>query len=66
MKKYPDVTEIYRRKAANRKSEAKRPVSEKMAMASRLREAQEKLAPVRAANKAKRAGNKIKIRISTT
>jgi hypothetical protein len=66
MKKYPDVTEIYRRKEANRKSDAKRPVSEKMAIASKLREAQERLAPVRAANKAKRAGNKIRIRISTT
>jgi hypothetical protein len=66
MKKYPDVTETYRRKEASRKSEAKRPVSEKLAIASKLREVQERLAPVRAANKAKRAGNKISIRIRST
>jgi len=58
MKKYPDVTELYRRKEAHRKSEAARPLNEKMAIASRLREAQEKFAQTRAANKAKRSANK--------
>lgn len=58
MKKYPDVTELYRRKEAHRKSAAKRPVPEKMAIASRLREAQERLAPTRAVNKAKRSASK--------
>ena len=65
MKKYPDVTEIFRRKEANRKDDAKRPVSEKMAIASKLRDVQERLVPARAANKAKRVGSKIRIRISS-
>jgi hypothetical protein len=58
VKKYPDVTELYRRKEAHRKSAARRPVSEKMAIASRLREAQERLAPARATNKARRSAGK--------
>ena len=61
MKKYPDVTELYKRKEANRKNEAKRSISEKMAIASRLREVQDKLAPIRAANKARRALRKANI-----
>ncbi|HEY5075667.1 MAG TPA: hypothetical protein VII34_13305 [Pyrinomonadaceae bacterium] len=63
MKKYPDVTELYKRKEAHRKSEAKRPISEKMVIASRLRDAQDKLAPIRAANKAKRSRRKVNIPI---
>jgi len=63
MKKYPDVTELYRRKEAHRKIEAKRSISEKMAIASRLREVQDTLAPVRAANKAKRSHRKVNIRV---
>ena len=63
MKKYSDVTELYKRKEEYRKNEAKRPISEKMAIASRLREVQGKLAPIRAANKAKRSLRKVKIRV---
>lgn len=59
MNKYPDVTDLYQRKDAHRKHEAKRSISEKMAIASRLREVQEKLAPIRAANKAKRPYRKV-------
>ena len=48
-----------------RKAEARRPVAEKLAIASRLRDVQERLAPVRAVNKAKRAAGLIKIKIKT-
>ncbi len=66
MKKYPDAKEFYRRKEAGRKAEAKRPVAEKMAMVAKLRDAEKSLAPVRAANRARRASKQIKIRIKTT
>jgi hypothetical protein len=59
MKKYPDVTELYKRKEAHRKSGAKRPISEKMVIASRLREVQDQMAPIRAANKARRSHRKV-------
>jgi hypothetical protein len=48
------------------KPQAKRSVSEKLTVASRLRDAQRSLAPARAANKAKRAAGKIAIRIKTS
>ena len=54
-----------RRKEQQRRDRARRPVSEKLAIASRLRDVQEKLAPARAANKAKRARGEIEIRIKT-
>jgi hypothetical protein len=63
MKKYPDVSELYKRKEAHRKNEAKRSISEKMDIASKLREVQDKLAPVRAANKSARARRKLTIRV---
>lgn len=63
MKKYPDVSELYKRKEANRKNEARRSISEKLAIASKLREIQEKLAPLRAANKAARSRRKITVRV---
>ena len=65
MKEDSEVAKFYRRKEQQRKTRAKRPVSEKLAIASRLRDVQQKLAPVRAANKAKRASGKIEIRIKT-
>ena len=65
MKEDSEVAKFYRRKEQQRKARAQRPVSEKLAIASRLREVQQKLAPVRAANKAKRATGKIEIRIKT-
>ena len=43
----------------------KRTVAEKLAVAERLRDLQRALAPVRAANRAKRAAGKIEIRIKT-
>jgi len=61
MKKYPDVSELYKRKEAHRKNEAKRSISEKLAIASKLRDVQDKLAPVRAANKSKRSLRKVAI-----
>jgi len=66
MKKYPNTTELQRRKEAGRKPEAKRSVADKMATVSKLRDVQQSLAPVRAANKARRAAKQIKIRIKTS
>ena len=65
MKGDSKIAKLYRRKEQQRKARAKRPVSEKLAIASRLRDLQEKLAPARAANKAKRARDEIEIRIKT-
>ena len=53
MKTYPDVSELYRRREAARKTEAKRPIAEKLAVLEQLREIQEKLAPLRESHKAK-------------
>jgi hypothetical protein len=63
MKKYPDVSELYQRKEAHRKNEAKRSISEKMNIASKLREVQDQLAQTRAANKAERSRRKVTIRV---
>ena len=65
LERYPDPTELYRRKEAHRKNEAKRPVSEKMATVARLREFERSLEIIRKANRAKRAANEIKIAIKT-
>ena len=65
MKEDSEIAKLYRRKEQQRKARAKRPVSEKLAIAARLRDVQEKLAPARAANKAKRAAGKVEIRIKT-
>jgi hypothetical protein len=43
----------------------KRSIAEKLAVASRLRDLQRSLAPIRAANQAKRASGKVEIRIKT-
>jgi hypothetical protein len=43
----------------------KRTVAEKLAVAERLRDLQRALAPVRAANRAKRAVGKVEIRFKT-
>jgi hypothetical protein len=40
-------------------------IAEKLRVASELREFQEKLAPLRAANRAERAAGKVEIRIKT-
>jgi len=63
MKKYQDVAERYKRKEAHRKNEAKLSISEKMVIASRLREVQDLLAPIRAANKSRRSLRKVTIRV---
>jgi predicted RNA-binding Zn ribbon-like protein len=65
MKENSDVAKFYRQKEQQRKARAKRPVAEKLAVATKLRDVQQKLAPARAANKAKRAAGKIDIRIKT-
>ena len=49
VKRYPDPTELYRRIEANRKNEAKRPVSEKMATVARLRDFERSLDDIRKA-----------------
>jgi hypothetical protein len=63
MRKYSDSAEFHHRKDTQRKAGAKRSAAEKMAIVSKLRDAERSLAPVRAANKAKRAAKQIKIRI---
>jgi hypothetical protein len=65
MKKYADSAEFHRRKDTQRKAEAKLPAAQKMAIVSKLRDVERTLAPVRAANKAKRAAKQVKIRIKT-
>lgn len=65
MKENSEVAKLYRRKEEQRKMRAKRSVSEKMEIASKLRDVQQSLAPTRAANKAKRAAGRIEIRIKT-
>jgi hypothetical protein len=62
---YPDPTELYSRKEANRKNEATRSVSEKMAAVARLRDFERQLEGVRKANRAMRAAKQIKIEIKT-
>ena len=64
-KKYPDTTELYRKKEAQRKIEAKRPVSEKMAAVVRLRDFERALESVRKANQAERVTKGITIKIKT-
>jgi hypothetical protein len=63
--KYPDPTDFYQQKEARRISEAKRPVSEKMAAVERLRDFERSLAEIRKENKALRAANQIKLKITT-
>ena len=62
---YPDPTELYRRKEAHRKNEARRPISEKMATVARLRDFERSLEDIRKTNRAKRAAKEIKIGIKT-
>ena len=64
MNKERDVAELYREMEERRKLRAKRPISEKLAVAERLRDLQKALAPVRAANK-KRVTDDVEIRIKT-
>lgn len=53
-KKYPDVSELFRRREAARLESAHAPVAQKMEAAARLRDASAALAAIRAANKARR------------
>jgi len=64
MSKEHDVAELYREMEERRKLRAKRPISEKLAIAERLRDLQKVLAPVRAENKARATGD-VEIRIKT-
>ena len=52
--KYPDVSELFRRREAERRERAHMPVAQKMEVAARLRDASAALATTRAANKARR------------
>ena len=63
--RYPDPTELYRRKEAHRKLEARRPVTEKMATVARLRDFERSLDDIRKAHRAKRAAKEIKINTKT-
>ena len=63
--RYPDPTELYRRKEAHRKNEARRPITEKMATVARLRDFERSLEDMRKANRAKRAAKEIEIKIKT-
>lgn len=65
MKENSDAAKSHRRKEQQRKLLAKRPIAEKLATAVKLRDAQQALAPTRAANKAKRAAGKVEITIKT-
>jgi hypothetical protein len=60
-----DFTDPYRRHESHLKGGTQQSIVEKMAIATRPREAQEKLAPVRAANIAKHRAGQIKIRYKT-
>ncbi len=62
---YPDPTELYRLKETQRESEAKRPISEKMATVARLRDFERQLKHIRQSNRAKRAAKQIKIHTKT-
>ena len=64
-KTYPDPSELYSRKEAQRKKEAMRPVSEKMAAVTRLRDFERSLEDIRKTNRAKRASKQVKIEIKT-
>ena len=57
-----NIEELYRQMEERRKIRAKRPIAEKLALAEELRDLQRALAPVRAANRAKRAAGKVEIR----
>jgi len=46
-----------------KKAYARLPVAEKLVIAARLRDFQEKLAPIRAANKANRSHRKVSIKV---
>jgi hypothetical protein len=65
MNQFPDRDELFRQMEERRRHRAKRSIPEKLAVAEELRDLQRALAPVRAANKAKRAAGKIEIRIKT-
>jgi hypothetical protein len=57
-KKYPDVSELFRRREAARRESAQMPVAQKMEVAARLRDASAALAATRAANKARRVARR--------
>ena len=65
MNKEREGAKLYREMEERRELRAKRPISEKLAVAERLRDLQKALAPVRAANKTKRATGDVEIRIKT-
>ncbi len=53
-KKYPDVSELFRRREAQRRESAQMSIEQKMEVAAKLRDASGALAPTRDANKARR------------
>jgi hypothetical protein len=59
------VEDLFRAKAERRKRLAKLPFEEKILIVKKLQAVSRALAPVRAANKAKRAAGKVEIRFKT-
>jgi len=62
MTKDQRLADLYRRKEEQRKINAKLPIAEKMAIVARLHEVQEKLAPIREANRVKRRSDRTRIK----
>ena len=63
--RYASVDELYQEMEERKKRAAIQPIFFKLAVVERLREFNRLVAPVRAANKAKRAAVKVEIRIKT-
>jgi hypothetical protein len=63
--KYANLDEMYREMEKRKKLYDIQPIFHKLAVVERLREFNKLVAPVRAANKAKRAAGKVEIRIKT-
>lgn len=62
---FSDGEAIYQKKQAGRVAAARRPVLEKLEVVAKLRAFEQELEPIRAANKALRASQGVKIRIKT-
>jgi len=59
------MKKLFKTHAANQQNNARRTIAEKLKIAEELRDLQEKLAPLRAANKAEKAKCKVQTRIKT-
>ena len=57
-KKHPNVSELFRQRAAHRRELAQMPVAQKLETAAKLRAVEQALAATRAANKARLAARR--------